>query len=192
MKIILASASPRRREILENLGLKFEVVVSNADESCEIRDAGKLVCELSVRKALATQKKLYDQDNFSEDILIIGCDSVVVLGGEILGKPNDRQHAYSMLKALSGNTHRVISGLTLLYKGRMYTDFEETSVSFDTLSEDKIKSYVASGECDDKAGGYAIQGFMGGYITKIHGNYHNVVGLPLAKLNKLLRNIKAI
>ncbi|MBQ7039242.1 MAG: septum formation protein Maf [Clostridia bacterium] len=188
MEIILASASPRRREILENLGLDFEIVVSNADESCEISDASELVSELSERKAMAVLKMLRDEGRCTDDMLIIGCDSVVVLNGEILGKPRDRAHALYMLRGLSGNSHSVISGLTLLYKGKAYTDFEKTEVYFDTISEDEIKRYVASGESDDKAGGYAIQGKAARFIKGISGCYYNVVGLPVHLMCKMAEN----
>jgi len=188
MKIILASSSPRRRDILETLGLEFEIVVSDADESCDLTDAEKLVCELSLRKAIATRKKLADAGRLSEDMLIIGCDSVVALGNSIMGKPKNRQHAYEMLKSLSGNEHHVLSGLTLLWKGKAYTDFEKTAVVFDNVTDEEIISYIKTGECDDKAGGYAVQGRAARFIKGIYGCYYNVVGLPVYLMRKMAEN----
>lgn len=185
MKIILASASPRRRDILDTLGLEFEVVVSNADESSNINDAGKLVCELSLRKARATEKLLSNDGKLNDDTLIIGCDSVVVLKDKILGKPKSREHAHDMLKCLSGNSHFVLSGLTLLWKGKAYTDFAKSEVVFDNISEKEINDYIKTGECDDKAGSYAIQGKAARFIKEIHGCYYNVVGLPVHLMKKM-------
>ena len=158
MKIILASASPRRREILENLGLEFEIKISNADESCDIKNPCELVCELSKRKAEATAAMLKECGNLTKDTLIIGSDSVVYCDGKILGKPKNRENAFEMLTSLSGTTHSVISGLCLIYDDKVITDYEKTDVFFDEISEKEINDYISSGECDDKAGAYAIQG----------------------------------
>lgn len=185
MKIILASASPRRRDILNTLGLEFEIVVSNADENCDIKDAGKLVSELSLRKARATEELLKTDGRLTSDMLIIGCDSVVVLGDEILGKPKDRVHARKMLKGLSGNSHFVMSGLTLLLNGEAYTDFEKTEVKFDTISDKEIEDYLDFGEFSDKAGSYAVQGRAARFIKGIYGCYYNVVGLPVHLMRKI-------
>ncbi|MBQ4109587.1 MAG: septum formation protein Maf [Clostridia bacterium] len=187
MKIILASASPRRREILENLGIEFEIKISNADETCDIKNPCELVCELSRRKAQATADMLKESRTLSDDTLIIGSDSVVYCGGKILGKPENRQNAFEMLTSLSGSTHSVISGLCLIYGDKVITDFEKTDVFFDEISDKEINDYVASGECDDKAGAYAIQGKASKWIKGINGCYFNVVGLPVHLLYKMAK-----
>lgn len=181
MRIVLASASPRRREILENLGLQFEIVVSDADESSDIKEPELLVKELSKRKA----ESVYQGLGCPADTLIIGCDSVVVSGDEIFGKPKDRQDAKRMLSRLQDNKHSVISGLTLIYNGKTETAYEETFVLFDKVSEPEMDKYIASGECDDKAGAYAIQGKACKWIKGINGCYYNVVGLPVHLMYKL-------
>lgn len=187
MKIILASASPRRREILENLGLEFEIKISNADETCDILNPCELVCELSKRKAQATANMLKESGNLSDDTLIIGSDSVVYCDGKILGKPENRQNAFEMLSSLSGSTHSVISGLCLIYGDKVITDYEKTDVFFDEISDKEINDYVVSGECDDKAGAYAIQGKASKWIKGINGCYFNVVGLPVHLLYKMAK-----
>lgn len=181
MKIILASASPRRREILEKLELAFEIVVSDVDESSDIKEPALLVQELSKRKA----ESVYQSLNCPKDTLVIGCDSVVVSENEIFGKPKDRQDAKRMLLQLQDNKHSVISGLTLIYNGEIETAYEETFVVFDKISEPEMDKYIASGECDDKAGGYAIQGKACKWIKGINGCYYNVVGLPVHLMCKL-------
>ena len=188
MKIILASASPRRREILENLGLEFEIKISNADESCDIKNPCELVCELSKRKAEATAAMLKECGNLTKDTLIIGSDSVVYCKEKILGKPKNRENAYEMLTSLSGTTHSVISGLCLIYGGKVITDYEKTDVFFDELSEKEIHDYISSGECDDKAGAYAIQGKASKWIKGINGCYFNVVGLPVHLLYRMAKD----
>ncbi|MCQ2450048.1 MAG: Maf family protein [Clostridia bacterium] len=182
MRVILASQSPRRREILTTLGVDFEVLVSEADECCTLTDPADFVQELSRRKAQAVA----DSNDFSADTLIIGCDTVVVSDGKILGKPKDREDAKAMLRNLSGKAHYVYSGLTLIYDGKVYTSFDRTAVHFSQMSDMEIERYVATGEPDDKAGAYAIQGKAARFIAGIEGCYYNVVGLPVALLSKLV------
>ncbi len=183
MRVILASQSPRRREILTTLGVAFEVLVSEADECCTLTDPADFVQELSRRKAQAVA----DSNDFSADTLIIGCDTVVVSDGKILGKPKDREDAKAMLRSLSGKAHYVYSGLTLVYGGKVYTSFDRTAVRFSQMCDNEIESYVATGEPDDKAGAYAIQGKAARFIAGIEGCYYNVVGLPVALLSRLVR-----
>ncbi len=185
MKIILASASPRRREILKNLDLEFEIVVSDVDENSDITDPALLVQELSKRKA----NSVYQRLGCPRDTLIIGCDSVVVSGDEIFGKPQDRQDAKRMLSRLEDNTHSVISGLTLIFNDKTETAHEETFVVFDKISEAEADKYIASGECDDKAGAYAIQGKACKWIKGINGCYYNVVGLPVHLMYELAKKL---
>ncbi|MBR3943460.1 MAG: septum formation protein Maf [Clostridia bacterium] len=185
LKIVLASASPRRREILENLGLEFEIVVSDVDESSDIQEPELLVKELSNRKA----ESVYQSLNCPSDTLVIGCDSVVVSENEIFGKPKDRQDAKRMLSQLQDSKHSVISGLTLIYNGKTETAYEETFVLFDKVSEAEMDRYIATGECEDKAGAYAIQGKACKWIKGINGCYYNVVGLPVHLMYELAKKL---
>ncbi len=178
MRIVLASKSPRRREILENLNVSFEIITADTDESSDITDGKALAEELSFRKAYAVWQTL----NSTKDTLVIGCDTIVCCDGKILGKPKNREDAVRMLKSLSGKKHSVISGLTLLYGDKKYICSETTYVLFDDMTDEQINNYVSSGECDDKAGAYAIQGGAARYINGIEGCYFNVVGLPVNRL----------
>ncbi len=182
-RIVLASASPRRREILEQVGLPFVVVPSCAEENVtgEI-SASLLVQSLSLLKAADVAKSQ------SENALVIGADTIVVLGGEILTKPKDADDAKAMLRRLSGQCHSVLTGLTVIRcsDGKSVSVTEETKVYFKTLSEKEIDSYVSTKEPLDKAGSYGIQGLGGLFVEKIDGDYYNVVGLPLSRLGKLL------
>lgn len=184
MKIILASKSPRRREILENLGLKFDIIVADADETSDIREPAVLVETLASRKGRAVLEKLGD---VSADTLIIACDTLVYADGEFFGKPRDRSDAERMIRKLSGNYHSVVSGIYLYFKGREVTAAAETRVVFDPLTENEIDAYLGTSEPYDKAGAYAIQGKAGVYIKGIEGDYFNVVGLPVNLLKNTLK-----
>lgn len=184
MRIILASKSPRRREILEELGLEFEIITADCDESSDITDGGELVTSLATRKGRAVLEKLGEA---LEDTLIIACDTLVYASGEFLGKPKDFDDAYRMISLLSGGSHEVISGIYLYFNGKESGGFASTRVFFDNMSDDTIRNYIADGEPMDKAGAYAIQGLAGIYISKIEGDYSNVVGLPKNLLFKTLK-----
>lgn len=184
MKIILASKSPRRREILENLGLKFDIIVADADESSDIRDPQELVSTLAARKGRAVLERLGGDAN---DTLVIASDTLVYADGEFLGKPCDREDAERMIRMLSGNSHDVVSGIYLYYGGREATAATATRVKFDKMTEDEIAAYLATDEPYDKAGAYAIQGKASAYISGIEGDYFNVVGLPVNLLKKTLK-----
>ena len=186
MRIVLASKSPRRREILSMLGLKFDIVSADADESSELTDPAQLVRELSLRKARATKALLEQRGEWNDDTLIIASDTVVAAEGAILGKPRDEADAARMLTLLSGSTHQVISGVSLLYGARERADFDATSVHFCDMTSAEIEDYVSSGEPMDKAGAYAVQGLASVYIKGLEGDYFNVVGLPVHKLNTML------
>ncbi len=186
MQVILASRSPRRREILTFLGVPFEIVSADADESSSLTDPVALVRELALRKGRATRELLRREGRWSEDMLIIAADTVVAAGDRILGKPQDDADAAEMLRLLSGSAHRVISGIALLCGDREAVDSDETAVHFGTMSEKDIKRYVKSGEPQDKAGGYAIQGLASLWIKGLEGDYFNVVGLPVYRLNQLV------
>ncbi len=184
LRIILASKSPRRREILENLGVKFEIIVEDTDESSDIVDPAELVMTLAARKGRAVLKKLGGR---LDNTLIIACDTLVYSDGEFLGKPRDRADAERMIKMLSGESHSVISGIYVYYNGCEARDFAETKVFFDKLTPEEIKAYLDTSEPYDKAGAYAIQGRASAFIKGIEGDYFNVVGLPVNTLCKLLK-----
>ena len=187
MTWILASASPRRREMLQHLGLNFTIVCADADESSEERNGERLVELLAARKAAAVKDALQKQGRLTSDTVILAADTVVVSPeGEILGKPHDAQDAHRMLRLLSGNTHKVISGICVALGDRTVTSHEVTEVSFAPLADNVIDSYIASGEPMDKAGAYGIQDTASLWIEGIRGDYFNVVGLPLHRMEVVL------
>lgn len=183
MRILLASASPRRKELLEQIGLSFEVVVSHVEEVITETEPGKVVEQLSAQKAEAVAGSLGEP----EETLVIGADTVVAAENTILGKPADAAKAAEMLRLLAGRTHAVYTGVTLILRGasgetERKTFHERTDVSFYPMEEAEIRQYVATGDCMDKAGAYGIQGFCARYISGINGDYNNVVGLPVGRL----------
>lgn len=182
-RLILASASPRRRQLLEGLGLSFEVRPAGCDESVDTRDPQAMVLELCRRKAQACA--LQDGD------VVIAADTVVAAGGGILGKPRDPEQARRMLRTLSGRRHSVFTGVAVRTPQRFVTRCERTEVFFRTLSERDIEDYIASGEPFDKAGGYGIQGRGGVFVQRIEGDFYNVMGLPLCTLCEMLEEIGA-
>ena len=189
MKLILASKSPRRREILSNLNIEFDIITADTNEDSDIKEPEKLVEELAFRKADAVRNMLYANGKLTDDCVIIGCDTVVSKDGAILGKPKDRKDAFLMLKTLSGNEHQVLSGVALLKGDKSVVSHEITKVYFDDLSEKEIEDYISSGECDDKAGAYGIQGLASKFVKRIDGCYFNVVGLPVNLLYRMLKEI---
>lgn len=188
MKIILASGSPRRREILSTLGLEFEIIVPDVDESSDMTDPAELVKQLSLRKAQAVRDMLTERGVDVSDTLIIASDTVVWCGGEVLGKPCDRADAARMMRMLSGRDHSVFSGVALCFGERCCADFERTRVHFADVSESALERYLDSCKYLDKAGAYAIQEMAALFIRGIEGDYLNVVGLPVRRLYELLRD----
>lgn len=187
MKFILASASQRRKELLGRIIDDFDIVVSNIDEE-KIPfngDYSHYVMELAREKASAVASTI------KESAMVIGCDTIVVCKDKILGKPKDETDAFNMLKLLSGNIHKVYSGIAVIDTKTKNTkiDYLCTHVKFSHLSHEEIKKYIATGEPMDKAGAYGIQGFGGVFVEEIKGDYYSVVGLPLNKLNKMLREM---
>jgi septum formation protein len=185
MKLILASSSPRRAEVLREAGFAFEVCAAQVDESRHPHETvEKMVARLAEAKARAAAQLVRPRDS----AVIIGADTVVELDGESFGKPGDAPDAREMLAALSGRAHHVLTGIFLLRlpDGATRSAVETTAVTFAPLSRREMEAYIASGEPFDKAGGYAIQGRAGRYIPRIEGCYFNVVGLPLARLYVLL------
>lgn len=181
MRIILASGSPRRKEILHNLAVDFEVITADTDETCSESDPGKHSELLAVRKGRAVSDLVNDKD-----ALIISADTVVYIDGEILGKPTDEADAERILRELSGRTHTVATGLSLIKGDKAVSDFEETDVNFAKMPNEFIKQYISSGEPMDKAGAYGIQGRASLWIDGINGDYFNVVGFPVRLFCKLL------
>lgn len=193
MKIILASASPRRRELLTQIGLKFEVQVSDAEEKITANKPQDAVMEIAAIKAKAVESaRKAKQGEIIEDTLIIGADTVVVFEETILGKPKDKEDAVRMLGMLQGKTHQVYTGVALLMAGKQYGFYEKTDVIFCPMTEEEIREYVATGDPMDKAGAYGIQGFCARYIREIHGDYNNVVGLPIGRLYQELKRMGEI
>lgn len=185
MRIVLASKSPRRREILENIGLKFDVVESGADEEIVPSNSpDEIVKQLAYRKAEKVSQGLKDK------ALVIGADTIVVLGSKIMGKPKDDDQAFKMLTSLSGVWHNVYTGICVIdtSSGNCMTDYEVTAVRIRKLSSEDIKTYIESGEPMDKAGSYAIQGVGSLLVERIDGCYYNVVGLPVFRLSNMLDN----
>lgn len=188
MNLILASKSPRRKEILENLGVKFEIITCETDEHTDERDGKKYVEEIAFRKGNAVRELLEGKGQLTNDCIILSSDTVVVSAdGEIMGKPRDRADAKRMILAFSGKPHFVISGIALISKNKTVVTSESTTVFFDTVEENDIEKYLDSDEAYDKAGAYAIQGYASLWINGIEGDYFNVVGLPVKKLSDTLK-----
>ena len=188
MEVILASSSPRRKEILESVGVSFRVVTSEADESIAPGlTPGEAVCEIAGRKCKAVLAHMQKAGEVHADTLVIACDTVVVYEGMIIGKPLDEAHAILTLGILSDSWHSVYSGLSVYYKGRTVTRAARTDVKFRELSEREIMAYAESGEPMGKAGSYAIQMKGSAFVERIEGEFNNVVGLPLVTLLALLR-----
>lgn len=186
MRLILASASPRRAEVLRDAGIVFEALPVHVDETRWHNEAAAhLVRRLAKAKAAAAAERA------TGAAIVIGADTEVVVNGDVLGKPAAAQDAREMLRRLSGRVHEVITGLEFIRLPDRATrsEHEITRVTFAPLSDAEIDTYVASGEPFDKAGGYAIQGRGGRFITRVEGCYFNVVGLPLALLYRILRDL---
>ncbi len=186
-RIVLASASPRRRELLSQAGVAFEVKPAGGEERITSTEPSEVVEELSCQKAIFTAKALEKETGYvSENCIVIGADTIVSYEGRILGKPASKEEAVRMLSMLQGNTHQVYTGVTVLVKEqddwKQHTFFECTDVIFYPVTEEEIIAYVDSGDPMDKAGAYGIQGSWGAYVKGIRGDYNNVVGLPLARL----------
>lgn len=178
--LILASKSPRRKELLKFITNDFIAVSDEIDETVP----SDMMPENAVLYLSRKKAELFENDT---DV-IIGADTVVVLGGKILGKPADEEEAFSMLKALSGKEHSVITGVTLISPSGKKSFFKETKVKFYELTDGEISGYIKTGECMDKAGSYGIQGYGALFVEKIDGDYYNVVGLPISTLYRELQN----
>lgn len=210
VRLVLASASPRRRELLSQIGLEFTVMPSKKEENAKATEAGALVQELSRQKAVDIWEQLSggqgqnpdaDQEQISEEtqepnlngkrqpeLLVIGADTVVCCEGKILGKPHSREAAAEMLTALQGRSHEVYTGVTLYSQSETVTFFECTQVEFYPMTEVEISEYIDSKEPMDKAGAYGIQGLGARFVKDIRGDYNNVVGLPVGRLYQELKS----
>ena len=179
--MILASASPRRKEILENFGFSFKTIVKNIDETSDKTRAEEKILEIAEKKAKATAIDFPDEN-------VIGADTVVVVDGKILGKPKDEKEAFSMLKSLSGRSHEVITAFSFINinKNISYSDYEITKVYFKNLTDDEINWYINTKEPMDKAGAYGIQGKGAFFVEKIEGDFFSVMGFPLGKFVRFL------
>ena len=186
MKFILASASPRRLDLLRQIDIEPTVSVSDFSEI----EASKSPKDLVSHNALGKGKDILEK--FSKNEVIIAADTIVVYENKILGKPKDEKEAAEMLKLLSGKTHEVLTAVVVLFKGKTKVKVEKTKVKFRNLTDEEIKSYVATGEPLDKAGAYGIQGKGALLVKEIKGSYSNVVGLPLTSLYELFLKLKII
>ena len=186
MRIILASSSPRRKKLLAQMGLQFEVIPSECKENfLPEQSPAEIATKLALDKAKNVSARI------QEPALVIGADTIVVRENKILGKPKDKDEAYSMLCQLQGQVHQVITGLAVIdtQSGRCLTGYERTQVELAPLTPQEIKWYISTGEPMDKAGAYAIQGFGGILIKRISGCYYNVVGLPIHRLWVMLKQM---
>lgn len=186
-KIILASGSPRRRELMELAGYKFDVIVSDADENTDKTNPEDIVKDLSMLKAQAVEEELKVKTDNS--FFVIGADTIVYSDGKVLGKPKDEEDAFNMIKGLSGNIHQVYTGVTIISKEVTKSFAVKTDVKVYPMTDEQIRAYIATGEPMDKAGAYGIQGKFAVYVEKIDGDYNNVVGLPISRLRVELENL---
>ena len=189
MRYILASKSPRRQELLARTGIEFEVIPSDMDEIITKEIPSDVVMELAQQKA----KHVYDKLESKDNNVVIGSDTIVVYRDEILGKPIDKQDAYDMLSMLADRTHQVYTGVSLMINKNGVliekTFFEKTDVTFYPVYKEDLQRYVESGDPLDKAGSYGIQGDFSIHIKEIHGDYNNVVGLPIGRLYQELKDL---
>lgn len=185
--LYLASGSPRRQELLTQLGVSFERIVTGIEEKrAEGESAQQYVSRLAREKAQAGVASV------PRDLPVLGADTIVILNGEVLEKPRDADHAARMLSKLSGHTHQVMTAVALADSQHVLDCLVVTEVTFRVLTDDDIAAYIASGEPMDKAGAYGIQGLGGCFVRKIHGSYHAVVGLPLVETYELLSNFNSL
>lgn len=185
-QIVLRSGSPRRKELLEREHYTFDIIPADIDEKINFKKTPyENVKLLGLKKASFEQEKYYGN-------ILIGCDTIVVLDGEIYGKPKDEMDAYQMLKKLSNRTHQVMSGVGIIYKDKIYNFVCISSVTFKNLSDEEIRNYISTKECFGKAGSYAIQGVGKSLICEYEGSLDNIIGLPVAEIKKVLDEIYAM
>ncbi|KDR94058.1 septum formation protein [Peptoclostridium litorale DSM 5388] len=184
-KIILSSASPRRKELLEQIGVKFDIIVSDIDENIDgDMDPTEIVKKLALMKA----ENVYDLEG-NQDAIVIGADTIVVHEGRVIGKPADEKDAFKILSSLSGNINYVYTGVAVVSSESVINFYEETKVYMKNMTEQDIYEYIKTSEPMDKAGAYGIQGIGAVFVEKIEGDYNNVVGLPLARLYDVMKEL---
>jgi septum formation protein len=183
-KLVLASGSPRRKEMLESMGVEFSVHITNTDES---RSESEVPEDFVTR--LARDKARAAQTDFSDDVAILAADTIVVQGDKVFGKPKDYEHAQRIWHSLSANSHQVMTAVCLLKGSKLAVKLGVTDVEFGVINAQQMQRYWSTGEPIDKAGAYAIQGFASAWVKLINGSYSNVVGLPLREVNELLATI---
>lgn len=198
--VILASASPRRRELLSRMGIDFEIVTSSMEETTKESEPEKVVKELSFKKAEDVLKQIRKNHQYSDNtpVVIIGADTVVSKDSRIMGKPKSKEEAFDMIRSIQNSTHQVYTGVTIFIyqdgtKKLQSKSFAEcTDVVVFPMTDSEINDYIATGDCMDKAGAYGIQGPFGIFVEKIKGDYNNVVGLPIARLYQTLKELAVI
>lgn len=188
--IILASGSPRRKELLSQIGLEFKVITSNVSENTSLTSPEDMVKDLAYNKGMAVYQTLSDEER--QDSIVISADTIVYHNGKVLLKPVDKRDAFNILKSLSGEKHDVFTGVFIKSDDFSSSFCEKTSVELFNISDEEIKYYIASGEPFDKAGAYGIQGLFARYIKGIEGDYNNVVGLPVGRLYQELKKYDQI
>ncbi|SEG11247.1 septum formation protein [Eubacterium ruminantium] len=212
-RVILASQSPRRQELLKHLFKSFEIVPSNADEDIDEKEPEQFVEKLSMLKAREVFDRVQDEDDMvpavtgmkrlsymfknskaaeTDDLLVIGADTIVVKDKDILGKPKDEEDAFNILKSLQGGSHEVYTGVTLLHNNGEKTFHEKTIVHITEMSDEEIRAYIKTGDPMDKAGAYGIQTMFTKFVGGIEGDYNNVVGLPVARIYRELKQMEII
>ena len=193
--IILASASPRRSELMKQAGFTFTIIPSSIEESIISETPDKIVEDLAFQKANDVYQNI-KKDYANKDFIVIGADTIVCYNGEILGKPESEQEAFDMLKLLSDRTHQVYTGITILYKHdgekQTYILSEKTDVTFQSINDYELKEYIETGDPMDKAGAYGIQGPFAKHVKGIQGDYFNVVGLPISRLYHELKKLNIV
>jgi len=189
-EFVLASASPRRKELLSQIGIKFRTCTSKKEEEILRSHPENIVKDLSYTKA----RDVYERGN--RDAIVIGADTIVVANEQVLGKPKDENEAFEMIKMLQGDIHRVYTGVSIIWQQNNTTHvssfYAVTEVELYYMNEDEIRSYIRTNEPYDKAGGYAIQGYFARYVKGIKGDYNNVVGLPIGKLYQVLNSLNLL
>lgn len=189
-EVVLASASPRRKELLNQIGIKFRTCTSKKEEEILRNKPEDIVKDLSYTKA----RDVYERGN--RDAIVIGADTIVVADEEVLGKPKDEKEAYAMIKKLQGDVHQVYTGVSIVWQQNNNTHVSSfvamTEVELYYMSDEEIRKYIATSEPYDKAGGYAIQGYFARYVKQIKGDYNNVVGLPIGKLYQVMNSLNLL
>lgn len=185
-RVVLASASPRRKELLSRIGFEFEVIPAKGEEVVTSSDPAQVVMELSHQKALEVSKEV------SEDTLVIGADTVVALDSRILGKPKNYNEAFDMISSIQNGAHSVFTGVTIVCGNYVKSFYVETIVHVYDMTKEEIDEYISTKDCYDKAGGYGIQNYFSKYVKGIEGDYFNVVGLPVSALAREIKRMEEL